>query len=54
MRRCSWSWFCPSGRKKVHGRVLELSSATGDSMEMARLIVGEQRDGIKDRKEKCC
>lgn len=40
MRRCPGSWFCSFGRKKVHGRILELSSAAGESMEIARLILG--------------
>lgn len=55
VRRCSGSWFGSSGREKVHGRILELSSATGESMEMVRLILGgQQRDRIKDRKGKSC
>lgn len=29
-----------SGRKKVHGKILEMISATGEIMEMARLILG--------------
>lgn len=40
VRRCLGSWFCLSGRKKVHGRILEMTSATGEIMEMARLTLG--------------